>query len=259
MKLALDELRQSRGKAAIFAGFIALMVGISFAVAYVGRGEAQPTFWDFATGISVVETNLVWSALSVSVDWLGQIIFILGIVIAASNRTYLGAGMTRRHILARSYSYGLLMFGLSLAIIGVLWGLAFAVGHPVAHGVDVASVALIFVKLVEGFLLGYVIVALLLRFRPAMVVAFAGLVALVVMLFGLLTYSQMQTETVSVVYHFSGRMLNSNAAQGLLDRVGATVGAMSALDSAYLTTSVAILIAGALGAWATLTLPMRRS
>lgn len=251
MKLALEELRRNKVQTTVFVGFFVLLLGISFVVAYVGRFDPQPDFLNFATGMSVVETNLVWSTMAMSVDWLGQMIFILGIVIGAFNRSYLGAGLTRRQILARSYSYRLLMLGLTAAIVGGLWGLAFVIGHPVVNGVNAATVALIFVKYVSSYLAGYAIVSLFLRFRPWWVVAGIALIILLAFV-GAITLPHTDIDFIHITIDLGSGIHVGQSGQ-------TANGATAILTNAYLTMALSIALSFVIGAWATLTMPMRRS
>ncbi|WP_206168227.1 hypothetical protein [Trueperella pyogenes] len=225
---------------------------MSFVIVYL-RHDAPAQVVDFAVRMKVSETNLVWSVLAVSMDWIGQVMFIVGVLSAAFNRTYLGAGVTRKQLLIANYSHGLIMLGCMGVIVGFLWALAFAVGHPVVHGVSVASVALIFLGFALMYLAGHTVTALFLRFRPGLVIAgFALTIALGILILLMTTYDEANTVRVTVDFV---RGISIEADDGTIRQVGNA----SALGNAYLTTALSYVITLALGAWATLTLPMRRS
>ncbi|MEW6907514.1 hypothetical protein V3M66_07855 [Trueperella pyogenes] len=252
MRFALERLRSSKAGAAILAGAIALLLLMSFVIVYL-RHDAPAQVVDFAARMKVSETNLVWSVLAVSMDWIGQVMFFVGILSAAFNRTYLGAGVTRKQLLIANYSHGLIMLGCMGVIVGSLWALAFAVGHPVVHGVSVASVALIFFGFALMYLAGHTVTALFLRFRPGLViVGFALTIALGILILLMTTYDEANTVRVTVDFV---RGISIEADDGTIRQVGNA----SALGNAYLTTALSYVITLALGAWATLTLPMRRS
>lgn len=252
MRFALERLRSSKAGVAILAGAIALLLLMSFVIVYLSH-DAPAQVVDFAARMKVSETNLVWSVLAVSMDWIGQAMFIVGILSAAFNRTYLGAGVTRKQLLIANYSHGLIMLGCVSVIVGSLWALAFAVGHPVVHGVSVASVALIFLGFALMYLVGHTVTALFLRFRPGLVIAgFALTIALGILILLMTTYDEANTVRVTVDFV---RGISIEADDGTIRQVGNA----SALGNAYLTTALSYVITLALGAWATLTLPMRRS
>ncbi|AZR01009.1 hypothetical protein [Trueperella pyogenes] len=252
MRFALERLRSSKAGVAILAGAIALLLLMSFVIVYLSH-DAPAQVVDFAARMKVSETNLVWSVLAVSMDWIGQAMFIVGILSAAFNRTYLGAGVTRKQLLIANYSHGLIMLGCVSVIVGSLWALAFAVGHPVVHGVSVASVALIFLGFALMYLAGHTVTALFLRFRPGLVIAgFALTIALGILILLMTTYDEANTVRVTVDFV---RGISIEADDGTIRQVGNA----SALGNAYLTTALSYVITLALGAWATLTLPMRRS
>ncbi|WP_461183965.1 hypothetical protein [Trueperella pyogenes] len=252
MRFALERLRSSKAGVAILAGAIALLLLMSFVIVYL-RHDAPTQVVDFAARMKVSETNLVWSVLAVSMDWIGQVMFIVGILSAAFNRTYLGAGVTRKQLLIANYSHGLIMLGCMSVIVGSLWALAFAVGHPVVHGVSVASVALIFLGFALMYLAGHTVTALFLRFRPGLVIAgFALTIALGILILLMTTYDEANTVRVTVDFV---RGISIEADDGTIRQVGNA----SVLGNAYLTTALSYVITLALGAWATLTLPMRRS
>ena len=252
MRFALERLRSSKAGVAILAGAIALLLLMSFVIVYLSH-DAPAQVVDFAARMKVSETNLVWSVLAVSMDWIGQAMFIVGILSAAFNRTYLGAGVTRKQLLIANYSHGLIMLGCMSVIVGSLWALAFAVGHPVVHGVSVASVALIFLGFALMYLAGHTVTALFLRFRPGLVIAgFALTIALGILILLMTTYDEANTVRVTVDFV---RGISIEADDGTIRQVGNA----SALGNAYLTTALSYVITLALGAWATLTLPMRRS
>ncbi len=252
MRFALERLRSSKAGVAILAGAIALLLLMSFVIVYLSH-DASAQVVDFAARMKVSETNLVWSVLAVSMDWIGQVMFIVGILSAAFNRTYLGAGVTRKQLLIANYSHGLIMLGCMSVIVGSLWALAFAVGHPVVHGVSVASVALIFLGFALMYLAGHTVTALFLRFRPGLViVGFALTIALGILILLMTTYDEANTVRVTVDFV---RGISIEADDGTIRQVGNA----SALGNAYLTTALSYVITLALGAWATLTLPMRRS
>ncbi|WP_406712120.1 hypothetical protein [Trueperella pyogenes] len=252
MRFALERLRSSKAGVAILAGAIALLLLMSFVIVYL-RHDAPAQVVDFAARMKVSETNLVWSVLAVSMDWIGQVMFIVGILSAAFNRTYLGAGVTRKQLLIANYSHGLIMLGCMGVIVGSLWALAFAVGHPVVHGVSVASVALIFFGFALMYLAGHTVTALFLRFRPGLViVGFALTIALGILILLMTTYDEANTVRVTVDFV---RGISIEADDGTIRQVGNA----SVLGNAYLTTAFSYVITLALGAWATLTLPMRRS
>ncbi|AHU90499.1 hypothetical protein [Trueperella pyogenes] len=252
MRFALERLRSSKAGVAILAGAIALLLLMSFVIVYLSH-DAPAQVVDFAARMKVSETNLVWSVLAVSMDWIGQVMFIVGILSAAFNRTYLGAGVTRKQLLIANYSHGLIMLGCVSVIVGSLWALAFAVGHPVVHGVSVASVALIFLGFALMYLAGHTVTALFLRFRPGLVIAgFALTIALGILILLMTTYDEANTVRVTVDFV---RGISIEADDGTIRQVGNA----SALGNAYLTTALSYVITLALGAWATLTLPMRRS
>ncbi|WP_341741046.1 hypothetical protein [Trueperella pyogenes] len=252
MRFALERLRSSKAGVAILAGAIALLLLMSFVIVYLSH-DASAQVVDFAARMKVSETNLVWSVLAVSMDWIGQVMFIVGILSAAFNRTYLGAGVTRKQLLIANYSHGLIMLGCVSVIVGSLWALAFAVGHPVVHGVSVASVALIFLGFALMYLAGHTVTALFLRFRPGLVIAgFALTIALGILILLMTTYDEANTVRVTVDFV---RGISIEADDGTIRQVGNA----SALGNAYLTTALSYVITLALGAWATLTLPMRRS
>ncbi|WP_406710134.1 hypothetical protein [Trueperella pyogenes] len=252
MRFALERLRSSKAGVAILAGAIALLLLMSFVIVYLSH-DAPAQVVDFAARMKVSETNLVWSVLAVSMDWIGQVMFIVGILSAAFNRTYLGAGVTRKQLLIANYSHGLIMLGCVSIIVGSLWALAFAVGHPVVHGVSVASVALIFLGFALMYLAGHTVTALFLRFRPGLVIAgFALTIALGILILLMTTYDEANTVRVTVDFV---RGISIEADDGTIRQVGNA----SALGNAYLTTALSYVITLALGAWATLTLPMRRS
>lgn len=252
MRFALERLRSSKAGVAILAGAIALLLLMSFVIVYLSH-DAPAQVVDFAARMKVSETNLVWSVLAVSMDWIGQVIFIVGILSAAFNRTYLGAGVTRKQLLIANYSHGLIMLGCMGVIVGSLWALAFAVGHPVVHGVSVASVALIFLGFALMYLAGHTVTALFLRFRPGLViVGFALTIALGILILLMTTYDEANTVRVTVDFV---RGISIEADDGTIRQVGNA----SVLGNAYLTTALSYVITLALGAWATLTLPMRRS
>ncbi|MEW6898581.1 hypothetical protein [Trueperella pyogenes] len=252
MRFALERLRSSKAGVAILAGAIALLLLMSFVIVYL-RHDAPAQVVDFAARMKVSETNLVWSVLAVSMDWIGQVMFIVGILSAAFNRTYLGAGVTRKQLLIANYSHGLIMLGCMGVIVGSLWALAFAVGHPVVHGVSVASVALIFFGFALMYLAGHTVTALFLRFRPGLViVGFALTIALGILILLMTTYDEANTVRVTVDFV---RGISIEADDGTIRQVGNA----SVLGNAYLTTALSYVITLALGAWATLTLPMRRS
>lgn len=252
MRFALERLRSSKAGVAILAGAIALLLLMSFVIVYLSH-DAPAQVVDFAARMKVSETNLVWSVLAVSMDWIGQVMFIVGILSAAFNRTYLGAGVTRKQLLIANYSHGLIMLGCMGVIVGSLWALAFAVGHPVVHGVSVASVALIFFGFALMYLAGHTVTALFLRFRPGLViVGFALTIALGILILLMTTYDEANTVRVTVDFV---RGISIEADDGTIRQVGNA----SALGNAYLTTALSYVITLALGAWATLTLPMRRS
>ncbi|WP_406712964.1 hypothetical protein QEV65_05585 [Trueperella pyogenes] len=252
MRFALERLRSSKAGVAILAGAIALLLLMSFVIVYLSH-DAPAQVVDFAARMKVSETNLVWSVLAVSMDWIGQVIFIVGILSAAFNRTYLGAGVTRKQLLIANYSHGLIMLGCMGVIVGSLWALAFAVGHPVVHGVSVASVALIFFGFALMYLAGHTVTALFLRFRPGLViVGFALTIALGILILLMTTYDEANTVRVTVDFV---RGISIEADDGTIRQVGNA----SVLGNAYLTTALSYVITLALGAWATLTLPMRRS
>lgn len=252
MRFALERLRSSKAGVAILAGAIALLLLMSFVIVYLSH-DAPAQVVDFAARMKVSETNLVWSVLAVSMDWIGQAMFIVGILSAAFNRTYLGAGVTRKQLLIANYSHGLIMLGCVSVIVGSLWALAFAVGHPVVHGVSVASVALIFFGFALMYLAGHTVTALFLRFRPGLVIAgFALTIALGILILLMTTYDEANTVRVTVDFV---RGISIEADDGTIRQVGNA----SALGNAYLTTALSYVITLALGAWATLTLPMRRS
>lgn len=252
MRFALERLRSSKAGVAILAGAIALLLLMSFVIVYLSH-DAPAQVVDFAARMKVSETNLVWSVLAVSMDWIGQVMFIVGILSAAFNRTYLGAGVTRKQLLIANYSHGLIMLGCMSVIVGSLWALAFAVGHPVVHGVSVASVALIFLGFALMYLAGHTVTALFLRFRPGLViVGFALTIALGILILLMTTYDEANTVRVTVDFV---RGISIEADDGTIRQVGNA----SALGNAYLTTALSYVITLALGAWATLTLPMRRS
>lgn len=252
MRFALERLRSSKAGVAILAGAIALLLLMSFVIVYLSH-DAPAQVVDFAARMKVSETNLVWSVLAVSMDWIGQAMFIVGILSAAFNRTYLGAGVTRKQLLIANYSHGLIMLGCVRVIVGSLWALAFAVGHPVVHGVSVASVALIFLGFALMYLAGHTVTALFLRFRPGLVIAgFALTIALGILILLMTTYDEANTVRVTVDFV---RGISIEADDGTIRQVGNA----SALGNAYLTTALSYVITLALGAWATLTLPMRRS
>lgn len=252
MRFALERLRSSKAGVAILAGAIALLLLMSFVIVYLSH-DASAQVVDFAARMKVSETNLVWSVLAVSMDWIGQVMFIVGILSAAFNRTYLGAGVTRKQLLIANYSHGLIMLGCMSVIVGSLWALAFAVGHPVVHGVSVASVALIFLGFALMYLAGHTVTALFLRFRPGLVIAgFALTIALGILILLMTTYDEANTVRVTVDFV---RGISIEADDGTIRQVGNA----SVLGNAYLTTALSYVITLALGAWATLTLPMRRS
>lgn len=252
MRFALERLRSSKAGVAILAGAIALLLLMSFVIVYLSH-DAPAQVVDFAARMKVSETNLVWSVLAVSMDWIGQVMFIVGVLSAAFNRTYLGAGVTRKQLLIANYSHGLIMLGCMSVIMGSLWALAFAVGHPVVHGVSVASVALIFLGFALMYLAGHTVTALFLRFRPGLViVGFALTIALGILILLMTTYDEANTVRVTVDFV---RGISIEADDGTIRQVGNA----SALGNAYLTTALSYVITLALGAWATLTLPMRRS
>ncbi|WP_406715429.1 hypothetical protein [Trueperella pyogenes] len=252
MRFALERLRSSKAGVAILAGAIALLLLMSFVIVYL-RHDAPAQVVDFAARMKVSETNLVWSVLAVSMDWIGQVMFIVGVLSAAFNRTYLGAGVTRKQLLIANYSHGLIMLGCMSVIVGSLWALAFAVGHPVVHGVSVASVALIFLGFALMYLAGHTVTALFLRFRPGLViVGFALTIALGILILLMTTYDEANTVRVTVDFV---RGISIEADDGTIRQVGNA----SVLGNAYLTTALSYVITLALGAWATLTLPMRRS
>ncbi|MGV4374913.1 hypothetical protein [Trueperella pyogenes] len=252
MRFALERLRSSKAGVAILAGAIALLLLMSFVIVYLSH-DAPAQVVDFAARMKVSETNLVWSVLAVSMDWIGQVMFIVGILSAAFNRTYLGAGVTRKQLLIANYSHGLIMLGCMGVIVGSLWALAFAVGHPVVHGVSVASVALIFFGFALMYLAGHTVTALFLRFRPGLViVGFALTIALGILILLMTTYDEANTVRVTVDFV---RGISIEADDGTIRQVGNA----SVLGNAYLTTALSYVITLALGAWATLTLPMRRS
>lgn len=252
MRFALERLRSSKAGVAILAGAIALLLLMSFVIVYLSH-DASAQVVDFAARMKVSETNLVWSVLAVSMDWIGQVMFIVGILSAAFNRTYLGAGVTRKQLLIANYSHGLIMLGCMSVIVGSLWALAFAVGHPVVHGVSVASVALIFFGFALMYLAGHTVTALFLRFRPGLVIAgFALTIALGILILLMTTYDEANTVRVTVDFV---RGISIEADDGTIRQVGNA----SVLGNAYLTTALSYVITLALGAWATLTLPMRRS
>lgn len=252
MRFALERLRSSKAGVAILAGAIALLLLMSFVIVYLSH-DAPAQVVDFAARMKVSETNLVWSVLAVSMDWIGQVMFIVGILSAAFNRTYLGAGVTRKQLLIANYSHGLIMLGCVSVIVGSLWALAFAVGHPVVHGASVASVALIFFGFALMYLAGHTVTALFLRFRPGLVIAgFALTIALGILILLMTTYDEANTVRVTVDFV---RGISIEADDGTIRQVGNA----SALGNAYLTTALSYVITLALGAWATLTLPMRRS
>ncbi|WP_461005099.1 hypothetical protein [Trueperella pyogenes] len=252
MRFALERLRSSKAGVAILAGAIALLLLMSFVIVYL-RHDAPAQVVDFAARMKVSETNLVWSVLAVSMDWIGQVMFIVGILSAAFNRTYLGAGVTRKQLLIANYSHGLIMLGCMGVIVGSLWALAFAVGHPVVHGVSVASVALIFFGFALMYLAGHTVTALFLRFRPGLViVGFALTIALGILILLMTTYDEANTVRVTVDFV---RGISIEADDGTIRQVGNA----SVLGNAYLTTALSYVITLAIGAWATLTLPMRRS
>ncbi|AWA43540.1 hypothetical protein QEV67_05030 [Trueperella pyogenes] len=252
MRFALERLRSSKAGVAILAGAIALLLLMSFVIVYLSH-DASAQVVDFAARMKVSETNLVWSVLAVSMDWIGQVMFIVGILSAAFNRTYLGAGVTRKQLLIANYSHGLIMLGCMSVIVGSLWALAFAVGHPVVHGVSVASVALIFLGFALMYLAGHTVTALFLRFRPGLViVGFALTIALGILILLMTTYDEANTVRVTVDFV---RGISIEADDGTIRQVGNA----SVLGNAYLTTALSYVITLALGAWATLTLPMRRS
>ncbi|MEW6964507.1 hypothetical protein V3M83_04970 [Trueperella pyogenes] len=252
MRFALERLRSSKAGAAILAGAIALLLLMSFVIVYL-RHDAPAQVVDFAARMKVSETNLVWSVLAVSMDWIGQVMFFVGILSAAFNRTYLGAGVTRKQLLIANYSHGLIMLGCMGVIVGSLWALAFAVGHPVVHGVSVASVALIFFGFALMYLAGHTVTALFLRFRPGLViVGFALTIALGILILLMTTYDEANTVRVTVDFV---RGISIEADDGTIRQVGNA----SVLGNTYLTTALSYVITLALGAWATLTLPMRRS
>ncbi|WP_341828611.1 hypothetical protein [Trueperella pyogenes] len=225
---------------------------MSFVIVYLSH-DASAQVVDFAARMKVSETNLVWSVLAVSMDWIGQVMFIVGILSAAFNRTYLGAGVTRKQLLIANYSHGLIMLGCMSVIVGSLWALTFAVGHPVVHGVSVASVALIFLGFALMYLAGHTVTALFLRFRPGLViVGFALTIALGILILLMTTYDEANTVRVTVDFV---RGISIEADDGTIRQVGNA----SVLGNAYLTTALSYVITLALGAWATLTLPMRRS
>ncbi|MGV4416114.1 hypothetical protein ACM6RI_02980 [Trueperella pyogenes] len=252
MRFALERLRSSKAGVAILAGAIALLLLMSFVIVYLSH-DASAQVVDFAARMKVSETNLVWSVLAVSMDWIGQVMFIVGILSAAFNRTYLGAGVTRKQLLIANYSHGLIMLGCMSVIVGSLWAPAFAVGHPVVHGVSVASVALIFLGFALMYLAGHTVTALFLRFRPGLViVGFALTIALGILILLMTTYDEANTVRVTVDFV---RGISIEADDGTIRQVGNA----SVLGNAYLTTALSYVITLALGAWATLTLPMRRS
>ncbi|WP_449193671.1 hypothetical protein [Trueperella pyogenes] len=252
MRFALERLRSSKAGVAILAGAIALLLLMSFVIVYLSH-DASAQVVDFAARMKVSETNLVWSVLAVSMDWIGQVMFIVGILSAAFNRTYLGAGVTRKQLLIANYSHGLIMLGCMSVIVGSLWALAFAVGHPVVHGVSVASVALIFLGFALMYVAGHTVTALFLRFRPGLViVGFALTIALGILILLMTTYDEANTVRVTVDFV---RGISIEADDGTIRQVGNA----SVLGNAYLTTALSYVITLALGAWATLTLPMRRS
>ncbi|WP_406708690.1 hypothetical protein [Trueperella pyogenes] len=252
MRFALERLRSSKAGVAILAGAIALLLLMSFVIVYLSH-DAPAQVVDFAARMKVSETNLVWSVLAVSMDWIGQVMFIVGILSAAFNRTYLGAGVTRKQLLIANYSHGLIMLGCMGVIVGSLWALAFAVGHPVVHGVSVASVALIFFGFALMYLAGHTVTALFLRFRPGLVIVGLALtIALGILILLMTTYDEANTVRVTVDFV---RGISIEADDGTIRQVGNA----SVLGNAYLTTALSYVITLALGAWATLTLPMRRS
>ncbi|MGV4377052.1 hypothetical protein ACM6RN_02100 [Trueperella pyogenes] len=252
MRFALERLRSSKAGVAILAGAIVLLLLMSFVIVYLSH-DAPAQVVDFAARMKVSETNLVWSVLAVSMDWIGQVMFIVGILSAAFNRTYLGAGVPRKQLLITNYSHGLIMLGCMSVIVGSLWALAFAVGHPVVHGVSVASVALIFFGFALMYLAGHTVTALFLRFRPGLViVGFALTIALGILILLMTTYDEANTVRVTVDFV---RGISIEADDGTIRQVGNA----SVLGNAYLTTALSYVITLALGAWATLTLPMRRS
>lgn len=56
---------------------------------------------DFAARMKVSGTDLVWSVLAVSMDWIGQVmVFIVGVLSCAFNRTYLG-GRSKQLLIIR--------------------------------------------------------------------------------------------------------------------------------------------------------------
>ncbi len=252
MRFALERLRSSKAGVAILAGAIALLLFMSFVIVYLSH-DAPAQVVDFAARMKVSETNLVWSVLAVSMDWIGQVMFIVGVLSAAFNRTYLGAGVTRKQLLIANYSHGLIMLGCMSVIVGSLWALAFAVGHPVVHGASVASVALIFFGFALMYLAGHTVTTLFLRFRPGLViVGFALTIALGILVLLMTIYDEANTVRVTVDFV---RGISIEADDGTIRQVGNA----RALGNDYLTTALSYVITLALGAWATLTLPMRRS
>lgn len=243
MRTAL--VRYDRKVLAVFAATVVILLGLTFLLAYLAStyGEPDPAGMVFSAGITTVSTNVAWSALAGSVNWLGQVLFIIATVIGATNRTDLAAGATRRQILAKNYVYGGgLVLGVALVTTSV-WGFAFALNPPILEGVSVATVGLIGLRFVALYLMGHAVLALFLRFRSPIVAAIfmAGIIALIV---SVAVFGYPPTGLVS--FEVSG--------SGIKTSTG-----LAPVSAAYITAASESVVALAIGTWATLTLPMRRS
>lgn len=235
-------LKDSRTKRQLILGWlgsigVAIVIALVLSLVFVRLDE--PGDWVVGAGIETVSTTFLWTTTTMLVGTFQTIAFVAGIWLLATSRTYIGAGVTRREIVANHMKIGAVGVGVLIAVVALFWGLSFLGEGPVLDGVSAVTVALIPLTIISMYVWGSMLAALFLRFRMMPVIFGLGIALMVIIAADIL--GSAANESASFFIDISPAPILGDIAGG------------------YLSAAGLILAGGAVTYAAITTLPMRRS